>query len=183
MKHLKKMGVVVVASILLIGLTPMGASAQEVTPTSTPVETEESEETYKAQIGESLYVVDYSIGNNGNATVILQSERPQSVTLTEMMVADGIQELNQKTVTIGKGRYELSINVDSSKNQMGFTVATSEGIVGMKDRKTPDWFNGSYSGEQTMLYASFGFFGGIGLVTLNMYRIKQNYTNDVEREL
>ena len=131
-----------------------------------------------------LKVIDYNINSNGRATVELYSEVNQQVTLTEMHMGDGFQQLNQKkNVNIPEGRVEMELWVNNEFSTMGFTVANAHGIAGFKDSSGGYSFDETYSGNQMFFFGIFGFIGGVGIVSVAAYKRKMKLNSNVEREL
>ena len=131
-----------------------------------------------------LKVIDYNINSNGRATIELYATVNQRVTLTEMHMGDGFQQLNQKkNVPIPEGRVTMQLWVNDEFSTMGFTVANPHGISGFKDSSGGFSFDETYSGNQMFFFGIFGFVGGVGIVSVAAYKRKMKLNSNVEREL
>lgn len=160
--------------------------SQQNNTTATPTVTETPQVSnnleYEASVSESLRVINYTIRDSGLITVRLESDLYQRIILTELMTTSGIENLNQKEVDISRGITQVSLRVDKA-DTMGLTVASKDGIVGIRGESGGFDFTGTYSGETLLMILITGMGGGIGIVTLVAYRKEIKYSSEITREL
>lgn len=154
------------------------------TPTPTVTETPQLPDNveYEASVSDTLRIINYTVRDNGLITVRLESDLYQRIVLTELMTTSGIENLNQKEVDISRGITKVSLKVDESQT-MGLTIASKDGIVGIREEKGGFDFTGTYSGETLLMILITGMGGGIGIVTLVAYRKEIKYSSEITREL
>jgi hypothetical protein len=173
------------ASVNLQDNTTTTQTAQTTpTTTETPTATPEvgSNLEYEASVDETLRVINYTIRDSGLITVRLESDYYQRIVLTELMTTSGIENLNQKEIEISRGITKVSLKVDKA-DVMGLTIASNNGIVGIRGKDSGFDFTGTYSGETLLMILITGMGGGIGIVTLVAYRKEIKYSSEITREL
>lgn len=171
----------VIALLLVTGVTMSGSALAQ--STATPTETETQEETSVIQIDESVTVTDYSFEGE-KITVIVEAGYAQTVVISDMFVSGtGAQNIEQKRLTVNKGKNEITMQVTAYKGLKGATVATSGGAVALSEETGGTYFTSSYSSETLMIMLITGILTGIGLVMGIAYKKELDYTSDIKREL
>jgi hypothetical protein len=178
-----------IVALTVTGVTIMSQSAYafnnvQNNTTATVTETPQVQNNleYEASVDETLRVINYTIRDSGLITVRLESDYYQKIILTELMTTSGIENLNQKEIEISRGITKVSLKVDKA-DVMGLTIASNDGIVGIRGTDSGFDFTGTYSGETLLMILITGMGGGIGIVTLVAYRKEIKYSSEITREL
>lgn len=152
--------------LLIIAVAPIGSvSAQEVTTTSTTTPEEPAVETIDRTMG--IVSSTYNEGD-GTVTLVIESDREQTVHLFDMGSAQDGGVFDSKKVQLQQGRNRVTVPVTEVSSQIGVTISTDRVLYAhVKKTGSNPFPNGPYSQEDVQ-YSIAG--GGFGVAFMVLYR-------------
>ncbi|QSG08878.1 hypothetical protein [Halapricum desulfuricans] len=174
--------------LIVVSLSTGGAVAQDLDNATDPItgETEtptpDAGETHE-RIDNSTVLVSASYDRDaGMATVVIESEETQKITLTDAGAFVQGGEVPQRSVVVTPGeRTEISIPVTNADGFVGVSIATQKTLYAVPLTSQVQWFD-SESTWQTVQVAAFGGASGVLVVAaLLAYRLRNGGTERTER--
>jgi len=172
--------------LLVVGTFGVGTvAAQPETPTHTPSPDAGQTKTHE-RIDNATVLVSSSF-DNGTATVVIQSEIPQEIVLSD--AGDFVQggEVDQRTVFLEPGeRVEISMPVTKADGFAGLSIATQETLyaVPLQDPSSTEqvsWFNSESTWRTVQTAAVGGASGVIVVAGFVAYRLRNGGKERTER--
>ncbi|WP_255148996.1 hypothetical protein [Halorarius halobius] len=184
----QKHAVLAVLALLAVvaGATPVAAQEN-----STNVTVEAGQST-PAGGGENAQVLDPRTEivrasyneEKGVAILVIESDDPQAVTLTDAGGVWSPGQINQVRKVVPSGKSTLRIAVtETDDGRVGVTVAIESGLYAVPISSSSSIFSGSPTWRDAQLSGFAGFLGGIGVVALIARQRVRQGRKEVERVL
>lgn len=176
---------VIVAVMLLIGLTPIAATGiafaqSNTTDTNEPTET--PEETSVTKISNSVTLTDYEF-NGDTVTIEVKAQYSQNLVLSDMYVrGTGAQQIPRKQVLLDTGKNTINFSVTSWNGYKGVVVASGSGAIAISEETSGGGLNATIHSSQYIPLAIGSVVMGIGLVGLVAYKKQIDYQSEITRE-
>ncbi|QSG11295.1 Uncharacterized protein HSBGL_0865 [Halapricum desulfuricans] len=177
-------------ALIVVSLFTGGAVAQDLDNATDPIT--DGTETPTPDAGESYERIDNATrlisasydSESGMATVVIESDIPQKIVLTDAGAFVEGGEVDQRSVVVTPGeQVNISMPVTEADGFVGVSISTQKTLyaVPLESVDTVQWFD-SESTWQTVQVAAFGGASGVLVVAaLLAYRLRNGGTERTER--
>lgn len=182
----KEIGIgLTIALLFVTGVTMTGsAMAQSNNSTVDKNNYTVKNETVIMAIDSHVDLVDYEF-KDGIVYVVVENSYPvKQLRISDMYSeGEGASRMADKTVMLQRGRNVITFDVTEVSGEQGVSIATNDGIVGIREKTGIELFTKSYSGWSVMAGSILG--GGVsatGLLVL-AYKREMEISSKVKRIL
>jgi len=177
-------GAAVLLTVLALSVLAVPISAQEAPTPTTPTPTPDAGQNQtheRIDNATSLVSASYD-SDDGTATVVIESEIPQQITISDSgaFVDGGV--VNQRTVFVRPGeRVEITMPITKADGFVGVSVATQNTLYAVPLKSQVDFFEGESTWQTVQVAAIGGAFGVIVMAVILAWRLRDGGTSRVER--
>ncbi|WP_144426067.1 hypothetical protein [Halanaeroarchaeum sulfurireducens] len=174
------------------GQHPSGTDApapQTSTPVDPPTDDERNEsaptdpQEPPAETIDPVTAIESTWLEDGTMVLVIRSDVPQLVTLTDAGAVWGGGEIPQRSLTLQAGRNRVSIPVTEVDGRVGVTIATQRVLHGTTLTTGTTLLPGPFGRDDVQIAAIAGAFAGVGVTALIAFRRVTGTTSTPERVL
>lgn len=175
-------------AFVVVSLATGGAAAQDLDNATDPLDNEteiprpDAGETYE-QIDNATRLVSASYDSgDGMATVVIESDIPQEIVLTDSGAFVEGGEVDQRSVVVAPGeRVEISMPVTMANGFVGVSITTQKTLYAVPLVDRVQWFNSESTWQTVQVAALGGALGVLVVAALLAYRLRNGGKARTER--